>query len=376
MNKTNSGSGLTRREMEELLRRVNSELRRHPPVIGLIGVSGVGKSSTINTLFKTDLATSDTVACTKEFWDTDVSATFSQSGVHKSVLLRVIDAPGLGEDLARDPAYLEMYRRHLSRCDVILWVLAARNRAVALDQHYLKQLEEFHGKMVFGLNQVDLVEPMDWDGQINLPSPRQETNIEIIVRDRREKLESILRREIKMVAYSAKDRYQLQELFSAIVEACPPDRKWIFSALKGFRVEDFIPVELRERVLREAALAAPAASGAGVGATATLAPGPDVPPTVKRPHANNPPEAERETDAGERPTVKTPAQAGAGAHAAGSAAGQPTHAPGQTAGARGGEVVAAEGEWLGDLLRPFEQAFTWMIDLFTPSSNRGANKEK
>src|SRR5437868_5652282 len=117
---------LTRNELRQLLQAITQEIRHRPPIIGLVGVSGVGKSSTINTLFKTSLPTSDTVACTKEFSLNDVQATISKGGSTRTAVLRVVDAPGLGEDLERDPNYLDMYREHLPHCDVILWVIAAR----------------------------------------------------------------------------------------------------------------------------------------------------------------------------------------------------------------------------------------------------------
>lgn len=77
--------------------------------------------------------------------------------------LIVIDAPGLGEDIDNDPRYLEMYKTNLVQCDVILWIMTGRNRAVALDQMYLQQLSDFYSKIVFGINQVELVEPQAWN---------------------------------------------------------------------------------------------------------------------------------------------------------------------------------------------------------------------
>lgn len=232
-------------QLKEALPKIQKELTEHPPTIGLIGVSGVGKSSTINTLFKTNLAVSDTVACTKEFIENDINLSFTK-GVTKSmpVQLRVIDAPGLGEDISRDPRYIEMYRENLPKCDVILWVLAARNRAVALDQMYLRDLQEFHSKIVFGLSQADLVEPMDWNSSVNLPSVEQERNLEVILQDRKEKIQSITGSEATMVAFSSKHGYQLQELFTTIITSCPPERAWIFESLQGFHYTDFIPKEV------------------------------------------------------------------------------------------------------------------------------------
>jgi predicted GTPase len=82
---------------------------------------------------------------------------------------------------------------------------------------------------------------MDWDDSINLPSVQQSENIDIILDDRREKIERIVDREIVIIPYSAKTRYNLQELFTAIVKSSPPTRAWIFSDLKNFRYDDFIP---------------------------------------------------------------------------------------------------------------------------------------
>jgi uncharacterized protein len=242
-------SNLTLADEEALKAAIVRELTHKPPTIGLVGVSGTGKSSTINAMFNTRLAVSDVVACTKEFLHTDVSLTM-QSGPAQSnsAVLRVIDAPGLGEDVRLDPSYLAMYREHLASCDVILWVLTARNRAIALDQQYLTQLSDFVPKMVFGINQIDLIEPLNWDQGLNLPSEEQERNLATIVADRTAKLESVTGHPIRIFPYSAKSKYGLQELFTGIVAAAPQARGWIFGSLKAFRPDDFIPEALRERV--------------------------------------------------------------------------------------------------------------------------------
>lgn len=222
------------------------ELTNRPPTIGVVGVSGVGKSSTLNVLFKTQLKTSPTVACTKEFWTIDLEANL-HSGVGEGLRtqLRVVDAPGLGEDEERDPRYLKMYAKHLPSCDVVLWVLAARNRAVALDQLYLRRLRAHHHKIVFGLNQVDLVEPRDWDRRLNLPSSLQERRIQEIAHDRSRTLGKVLRGKVAMIPYSVETGYNLEELFHFLISAAPLSRRWIFGALKNFSYSDFVPKDLR-----------------------------------------------------------------------------------------------------------------------------------
>lgn len=77
---------------------IRAEMRRRPPVIGVVGVSGTGKSSTVNAMFRTDLPISHTTACTKDFWNVELAVHTSQG----QRLLRVVDAPGLGEDIRAD----------------------------------------------------------------------------------------------------------------------------------------------------------------------------------------------------------------------------------------------------------------------------------
>ena len=243
---------LTAEEIEKLRQEILKEVNVKPPTIGVIGVSGVGKSTTLNSLFKTNLATSDTVACTKEFRSEPLKLEFQQGyAKNEKVSLVVIDAPGLGEDIFKDPEYLEMYKENLVECDVILWIMTGRNRAIALDQIYLKQLADFHPKIVFGINQVELIEPLLWNERINLPMEQQLKNIEIIQADRKEKIEKIIKTDIKLCSYSAKKKYNLEELFGLIIDNCPLNRKWVFDGLKNFHYTDFLPEEIRKQFLNK-----------------------------------------------------------------------------------------------------------------------------
>jgi hypothetical protein len=158
-------------------------------------------------------------------------------------VLTVIDAPGLGEDVARDPDYLRMYQENLGRCDVVLWVMSARNRAVALDQMYLRELSCFHDRLVLGINQADLVEPLDWVEQYNIPSAQQEHNLSAITADRADRIGAVVGRVLPVVAYSAHRGYQLEELFTTVLKACPEGRRWIYAGLKNFSYRDFVPAE-------------------------------------------------------------------------------------------------------------------------------------
>jgi uncharacterized protein len=242
-------TGLDTEKLGELADILERALAERPPAFGLVGVSGVGKSSTVNALFRTELPTSDTVACTKEFRDVPLDVAFSSPGAaRRRVALTVIDAPGLGEDLARDPGYLRMYEENLDRCDVVLWVMSARNRAVALDQMYLRKLSRFHDRMVLAISQADLVEPLDWVEKYNIPSSQQEKNIRAIEADRVEKIRAEIGRSLPVVSYSAHRGYQLEKLFTTILRSCPKDRQWIYGGLKNFSYKDFISSDRTKKI--------------------------------------------------------------------------------------------------------------------------------
>jgi predicted GTPase len=244
-------------DLDVVVRQVARTLTEAPPTIGVVGVSGTGKSSTINAMFKSNLRVGHAVATTKEFRDVNLSIRvpegrklpFGFKPSPETVYLRVVDAPGLGEDNSRDRDYLAMYNKNLGRCDVILWVMTARNRAIALDQEYLSFLRKFTGKIVFGVNQIDLVEPMDWNNRINAPSSEQDRYIEEITHDRSERLSRTLGRPVRVLPYSSKKRWGLQGLFTELVAAAPRERAWIFSLIKGFDTYDFLPSDVRDRVI-------------------------------------------------------------------------------------------------------------------------------
>ncbi|AHJ31491.1 50S ribosome-binding GTPase [Nodularia spumigena CS-584] len=232
--------------LEKIFSQIRQVFTEHPPTIGVIGVSGTGKSSVINTLFGTRLDISHTKACTKDFMAIELEVIGKKAKKEgKKTTLRVFDAPGLGEDIERDPNYLEMYHKYLPQCDVILYLISARNRAIALDQKYIQELKAYSNKMLFAISQVDLVEPCDWANLSPIPSQSQDDNIQEIIKDREPRISKIVEQDVKLIPFSSYRGYNLEVLFNNILSTCKDDRAWLFDVIKSFSYEDFLPSNIQ-----------------------------------------------------------------------------------------------------------------------------------
>jgi small GTP-binding protein len=227
--------------LKPLVAAIEEEFQKFPPTIAVIGLSGVGKSSTINAIFGTNRDVSATTRGTSRFHKRNFDVISNRVyGTGVRCTLRIIDAPGLGEDASLDRNYLQRYRQHLSEADIALWVLAARNRALALDQQYLEALADVLPPVVLGINQVDLVDPLTWIEATNLPSREQAANIETILKDRSERIGRVLGRPVEAVAFSALRYYNLQALFKVCLDQAPSGRRWMFEVLKSFTTRDWL----------------------------------------------------------------------------------------------------------------------------------------
>ncbi|XEH49581.1 GTPase family protein [Edwardsiella tarda] len=147
-------------------------LTQYEPVIGIMGKTGAGKSSLCNALFAGDVSpVSDVAACTRE------ALRFRLCSGERSMLL--VDLPGVGESAQRDSEYEALYRRILPELDLVVWVIKADDRALAVDeQFYHRVMAGYQQRVVFVVNQVDKAEPChEWLREDNAPSPQQHHTI-------------------------------------------------------------------------------------------------------------------------------------------------------------------------------------------------------
>ncbi|WP_213801780.1 GTPase family protein [Klebsiella oxytoca] len=155
-----------------ILARLRS-LTQYEPVIGIMGKTGVGKSSLCNALFQGEVTpVSDVKACTR-----DVLRFRLCNGNHS---LMVVDLPGVGESEQRDEEYTALYRHILPELDLVLWVIKTDDRALSVDEHfYRKVMLAYQQRILFVVNQADKAEPChQWNTTSNTPSHSQQSTIE------------------------------------------------------------------------------------------------------------------------------------------------------------------------------------------------------
>lgn len=138
---------------QHILQQIN-RLTRYEPVIGIMGKTGSGKSSLCNSFFTSKVSPiSDVISCTHAplRFRLQVGERF----------MTIVDLPGVGESGAHDIEYASLYQQQLPRLDLVLWLVKADDRALAVDEHFYRKVigEAYRHKVLFVISQSDKVEP-------------------------------------------------------------------------------------------------------------------------------------------------------------------------------------------------------------------------
>lgn len=204
------------RALRHTLIKELSQLITYEPVIGIMGKTGVGKSSLCNALFRSEVCAVNAVeACTRE--PQRVRLRFGQH------YLTLVDLPGVGESQQRDTEYRELYREQLPKLDMVLWVLKADDRAFSVEETFYQSVLAQSGSVIppvlWVLNQVDKVEPSEqWNWRSATPSPDQLENIK---RKQCAVAHQLHIEEEDIIAVSVKGRYHLARIVEQMINRLP-----------------------------------------------------------------------------------------------------------------------------------------------------------
>ena len=192
-----------------------------PPQIVIIGKTGVGKSSTINKLFdpKPNLPIDHVEPAT-------VSIEVLTLSLGDRGDLIIVDCPGLGDSPQADKRNMLAFKEILAQSDVAVWITKADDKTLGVDISLIKKIlpKNLKDRLVVGINQIDNMQPGEWNIEFNIPSKEQDASIKRKEEVVRARFNEIGIEPFSIVSYSAKRDYHLIKLFRALVDACPQDR--------------------------------------------------------------------------------------------------------------------------------------------------------
>lgn len=215
--------GMSKDEILEAIRAKVAAIRDYVPMVGILGDTGVGKSSLCNALFGRKVAEVGMVeACTRDLQKITI-------GDDENGGIVLVDMPGVGEDASRTEEYFKSYRKLHPALDLVIWVMDVDARAY---ERGIRAYEEIFKPdikrcpVVFVLSKAEKSTPMkEWDWNAHEPSKSQLNYIRDRAYDVAEKFDVSPK---KICAVSAEEKFNLVELVNLIVKELPKEKRFSF----------------------------------------------------------------------------------------------------------------------------------------------------
>ena len=126
---------LSAEEFKQIQKSFQEENSR-PPKVAILGKTGVGKTTTINSVFNAKWKTSHTIVGTTK-------AQMKEFELINGGSLTIVDLPGYGRSIAEDREYEKIYQDMIPSCDLVLLVVQANSKDLADDQEMILKITEW-----------------------------------------------------------------------------------------------------------------------------------------------------------------------------------------------------------------------------------------
>ena len=171
-------SNVSASDKRAVMDAINNEITEKPFRVAVVGQAGVGKSTTLNSVFGLKNYTSDLAEGT-----TDIEEKKFQ--MRDGFNLSIYDMPGLGYDVDKDLQYERMYSKILPGCDVIVYIINAHSKDIGEDCRILKHIilptcnaNQVMDNLIIAFNKIDTIGEMQdpddpdlrWNVKENLPT--------------------------------------------------------------------------------------------------------------------------------------------------------------------------------------------------------------
>lgn len=181
------GNKVSSEEKKQVMDAINSEITERPFRVAVIGQSGVGKSTTLNSVFGLKNYTSDVAEGT-----TDIEE--KKFEMRDGFSLSIYDMPGIGYDVDKDAEYERMYAKILPECDVIVYIINAHSKDIGEDCRILREVvlpvcntNQIKDNLILAFNKIDTIgemqDPNDpelrWNTSENLPTEKLKKAIKV-----------------------------------------------------------------------------------------------------------------------------------------------------------------------------------------------------